>query len=92
MNEEIASKIDRIVTLQVQIVHLLNPHGGIYGCQVVPAGCFLPSPSYSQYESTRVSAQVGQHSPGGVTGLAQFVTGHRIGWHFAVPLNLNARR
>ena len=35
-----------------------------------------------------MSAQVGQHSPGGVTGLAQFVTGHKIAWQSTLPLNL----
>ena len=26
------------ITLQVQIAHLLNPKGGMYGCHLLPAG------------------------------------------------------
>ena len=35
-----------------------------------------------------MSEQVGQHSPGGVTGFAQLSVGHKIGWHCVVPLNM----
>jgi hypothetical protein len=48
MGENSPNLFALLLTLQVQVAHRLNPHGGMYGCHLVPAWWNCLSPSNQQ--------------------------------------------
>ena len=79
-------------TWQVQVAHLENPNGGIYGCQRDPAGWKILSPS-KRHPDSPISTVLfvlheGQHWPSDKNGLAQLTWGQRMSSQTTFPLRL----